>query len=584
MKRFILLIVIFSFTLLSCSNLKRTGKSYYSSDISTYTGPFPVVGIAVSNEKFLSNPVSLDREVDYEQIREIVWLALDRDISPRSLTKIVKKNHWVVIKPNLVTNPKRGDFNADDVMHWGLATDLRVVKAIAEYLIEKVGPKRITIAEGGGWPKAGGKYSPKTTKDGWNTKWEKFGNISYEEMAKQINRKQKTTLVDLQDLNEDEGVYVKIPDPFNSGIGSYQDVPPGNPEGSSKTEWTKRRGYYISKTVMDCDILISAPVLKTHSSAGVTLSMKNLMGCVNALSYGTSIGKSMVHQGTQLGLIRGVVDLFCAIQPDYTVVEGFWSTVQQHEGQNGVNTIHNVVIASGDVVAADAISMIVMGYNPLDYDMLRMVHAKGYGQWHPDSIKVIGPPVLSVQKNYGKAKETYNARGIRKWLILGPLSSPLDKPAALNPRKGNRMAGAEWKLIDGDAIIDGTVQVRNPALFKTQKCLMYPIPGSKNAPVGSHYYLAVKINSPFKNLCGNLLVGLEGADVNAYFNGSALKFNKDPMPYDPTPMPFIKFKLGENVLVLEIIKKENGDIRLAANTCDLDGDRLLRIRYDPPGE
>ncbi|MBT4485327.1 MAG: hypothetical protein HOC71_16795, partial [Candidatus Latescibacteria bacterium] len=65
----------------------------------------PIVGIAGSNDPELTNPSPLDTLLSTEQVREVVWLALDRDTSPRSLTRIVGENSWVVIKPNLVTCP-----------------------------------------------------------------------------------------------------------------------------------------------------------------------------------------------------------------------------------------------------------------------------------------------------------------------------------------------------------------------------------------------------------------------------------------------------------------------------------------------
>ncbi len=62
----------------------------------------PLVTIAASNEQELRNPAPLDGELSYEQVRDIVRLALDRDVSSRNLRNIVKKDSWVVIKTNIV--------------------------------------------------------------------------------------------------------------------------------------------------------------------------------------------------------------------------------------------------------------------------------------------------------------------------------------------------------------------------------------------------------------------------------------------------------------------------------------------------
>lgn len=541
----------------------------------------PLVGICGSTDLQLSRPAPLTDILDYQQVRDVVWKALDRDTSSGSLRNIVKKDSWVVLKPNIVTAnvPTMSDFNAEGVLHWGLVTDLRVIKATAEYLIEKVGPKRITIGEGGVWPSR----NDQNSLDGWNCTFAEFDNLSYEKIVNELNARQKTTKLDIVDFENDKGVYVSDMDPRKSGIKSYQDIAPGKPDGSSKDKWTKRKGYYISKTALDCDVLVSVPVMKTHSSAGTTLAMKNLMGCLNNKSYGITRSKGPVHQGSQLGLLRGIVDLVCAIQPDYTVIEGFWATEQQHLGQNGVNCNHNVVVAGHDLVAAEAVAQMVMGFNPLDSDLLRMFHRKGMGQWNPDSIQVAGPQVKSLTRNFIRAANTYSARGLRKWYLAGPFDKALEKPAELKPAATGTVDGKAWSVLDGDAIIDAGVNAAPP--YSYQDCLQYTIPGSEKAREGSVFYVAVRISTPRKDLCGQFLTGVKGADLKAFFNGRPVELTREALTYNPTPIPFLKFKEGENTLLLELVKgKGEGGIKLAANVCDLDGDRLFDIALEPRAE
>ena len=196
----------------------------------------PIVALAGSNDPALTRPESLDAPLTTEQVRELVWLALDRDTSNRSLKNIVKKDSWVVLKPNLVTCPvTMSDFHADGVEHWWLVTDLRVIKAIAEYLVEKIGPKRVSIAEGPPWFSSGGKLKKESFVDGWHCKWQEFGDLSYAEVVDALNARQSVTKVDIVDLNEDEAVYIENFDPHNTGIGAYQDVKPGDPDGTSET-------------------------------------------------------------------------------------------------------------------------------------------------------------------------------------------------------------------------------------------------------------------------------------------------------------------------------------------------------------
>ena len=282
----------------------------------------PLVTIAASNESGLRAPAPLDVELTYDQVRDIVWLALDRDTSSRSLINIVRKDSWVVIKTNIVRvvwlsqdgyygRPGLApDFEREqDAL--ALVTDLRAIKAVAEYLIEKTSPSRITIAEGPAeWYNSEGKIKPGKYIDGWHYEFEGFDNLSYSKIVEQLNGK-NDIIVDIVDLNEDEGVYVTDFDPYKTGINALQFCPAGDRDGTSDDEPTRRKGVFIPRTVLDADTLITMPVMKTHASVGTTLFMKNFIGCVHSTSYSPVVThKGVFHKGSDLNLVRGIVDLF----------------------------------------------------------------------------------------------------------------------------------------------------------------------------------------------------------------------------------------------------------------------------------
>ncbi|MFC1542182.1 DUF362 domain-containing protein, partial [Candidatus Latescibacterota bacterium] len=555
----------------------------------------PLVTIAASNESELRNPAPLDVEISYEQVRDIVWLALNRDTSPRSLLNIVKKDSWVVIKTNIVRivwlsqegyygRPGLApDFEREEDA-LALVTDLRVIKAVAEYLIEKIAPRRITIAEGPAeWYNSEGKIKPGNYVDGWHYEFEGFDNLSYTKIVDQLNGK-NNSIVDIVDLNEDEGVYVTDFDPNNTGIGALQFTPPGDSDGTSDKEPSRRKGVFMPRTVLEKDILITVPVLKTHGSVGTTLYMKNFIGCVHSTSYDPIVThKGVFHKGSDLNLVRGIVDLTCAINPDYNVGEGFWAVMNHHSGQMGVGINHNIVVAGADIVATEAVANMTMGFNPLDFDILRWAHMKKLGEWLPDRIDIAGPSVNSVKVNYARASNKYVARGIRKWQMLGPVRRPLENVGKLNPNMGDKLDDLEWKLLDGDEIIDNEPLVSRGSY---KECLLYPIPGSDDARTDSVFYLALKVHGMRMSLVGRLLVGIEGGTFTTYLNGRRRNYNENPFPYDPTPSSFITLLKGENTLIVEV-KKTNGrnePVKIACNICDLDGDRLEGITFEPAGE
>ena len=116
----------------------------------------PTVAVAASIDEELPLPAPLNATLNYDQVDAIVRRALDLDQSTRSLRDVIDADDWVVIKVNSVTNRGRLDQRSRDVgfyyggfEHPGQITDLRVVKSVIHYLIEHVGVRRVTIAEGG---------------------------------------------------------------------------------------------------------------------------------------------------------------------------------------------------------------------------------------------------------------------------------------------------------------------------------------------------------------------------------------------------------------------------------------------------
>ncbi|MBM3211511.1 DUF362 domain-containing protein [Candidatus Poribacteria bacterium] len=380
-----------------------------------------LVAIASSKDKELGSlSAPLDAELNYEQVNAVVRRGLDLDSSQNNLKNTIKENDWVVIKPNIVTsrsNPKCS-YWYQGIPHSGQVTDLRVIKSIVGYIIDNCRPRRITIAEGGAeWRRR----NPEHPEDGWNVHWPEFDNLSFEDIVEGYN-KEHPRLVDIVDLNYDRIRFCPVPDPKNSGIGALQRFgAKGRSAGSFGREayapdtGTLREGYYIPETILMCDKLISVPAMKTHT-CGTTLTMKNYIGILPSHPSGV-VRKGDIHHGdTQ----KGFIDLFSYHPADYSVIEGFWST-EGNGPQWGDNIRHNVVIASADPVAADAVGSAVMGFNPKDLDYLYYAAQKGFGTFDLNNIEIIGNSIESVlrkfKRAFGRMGVGFATRGNRTWLV-----------------------------------------------------------------------------------------------------------------------------------------------------------------------
>lgn len=361
----------------------------------------------------------LDVPLSSAQIETIVRRALDLDTSDRSLCRIVKPTDWVVLKPNIVTSPThKCSYWHDGTAHPGQVTDLRVIRSIIAWLLERCPPRRLSIAEGGAeWQRGSGENG----EDGWTVHFPEFDDLSYTGIVEAFGRSHPG-IVDIVDLNEDEIRFLPVPDPHGTGIGALQRV--GQelrpPERYGRWDYVPdtgqlREGYHIPATVLDCDVLVSVPALKTHSCA-TTLAIKNYVGILPTHPSGV-VKKSNVHDGD---FQKGFVDLFCYHPADYSILEGFWST-EGNGPQWGENLHHNIVVAGADPVAVDAVGSELMGFNAADIDYLHYAAAKGFGTFDPDRIRLVGTPRERAFRRFstasGRKGIPFTARGHRSWMI-----------------------------------------------------------------------------------------------------------------------------------------------------------------------
>jgi uncharacterized protein (DUF362 family) len=110
------------------------------------------------------------------------------------------------------------------------------------------------------------------------------------------------------------------------------------PQGSSlkKTD--------VMKDVLDSDVLIAAPVAKTHGSTGVSLSMKGMMGLIWS--------RAIMHWRYDLN--NSIVDLCTLLKPKLVMIDGTRVLSTNGPGGPGIVLRPKTVIVSRDMVAADA--------------------------------------------------------------------------------------------------------------------------------------------------------------------------------------------------------------------------------------
>ena len=539
----------------------------------------PTVAVATSSDSELAAPAALNASLSFAQVDAIVRRALDLDQSERSIRAIVEPSDWVVVKVNIVTN--RGNpssaYYHNGIEHPGQITDLRVVKSVINYLIEKVEPRRITIAEGGAEsPRKGEPGFPTSAEeDGWAATYPEFGDLSYIEMLEEFAALGVSTVVDTSDLNYAPFRREPVPGGAIQRLGVTRLSYPGAQFGFhvEGTGSFRKEGYFMPEPILDADKVISIAAMKT-TIYGTTLGIKNYVGTLASEAYGDGTSKRQHYQNNPE---HGYVDLFAYNPAAYTVIEGFWGT--EGDGpQWGQNVQHNVVVAGGDPLATEAVANVVMGFNPLDLEHLYLAAAKGFGTFDLNRIQVEGRAPASVQRNFvksrgGSRQGAFYGRGIRRWLVAGPFpnssdigSEPLPNEAQLYPLEGEPAGDVVWTQVEH--------------LGYTAEILPLGDLNGKDQDIANYAFTLVQAPRAQE---GFLWFGY-GDYAKVWLNGDVVYENIARRNFQLTDQKIpIRLVQGENRLLFKI-GNSAGNTTLAAHVVDQDGDRLPGIEFLLPGE
>jgi len=163
--------------------------------------------------------------------------------------------------------------------------------------------------------------------------------------------------------------------------------------------------YFIGKNI------VHLPTIKTHMYTTTTGAMKNAFG--GLLSKYRHYTHTWIHET--------LVDLL-AIQKEIhpgvlAIMDG--TTAGSGAGPRMIQPIvKNVILASSDQVAIDAVAARLMGFDPLAIRYIRLAHEQGLGVGDPNEIELVGDDVHA--ENWG-FKVGYNSHSFLAWLAwYGP--------------------------------------------------------------------------------------------------------------------------------------------------------------------
>jgi len=275
-------------------------------------------------------------------VREAVALAGGFD-------ELISGASRVLVKPNQCKPSPR---------HSGCQADGDVVEAVTRLVLER-NPRSVVIGDGA---IAGYDFG------GFSTQ-ESFDSSGVTEVAARLG-------VELRNLNSDAFEEVKLP-------------------GALVMDSVR-----IAKTVLESDVIISVPVLKTHIRTHVTLALKNMKGVMPGPE------KRKSHR---LGLDQAIVDLCSVVRPHYAVIDatvgmqGLWQYPDDTREMG-------LIVAGSDALYTDIVGAALMGIDPAQVMHLQYLAEKEGKKAALDAIDVVGESLEDNRKHFLTGFDVFQSR------------------------------------------------------------------------------------------------------------------------------------------------------------------------------
>ncbi len=222
-------------------------------------------------------------------------------------------------------------------------------------------------------------------------------------------------------------------------------------------------GVFIPKALVGINI-IHLPTVKTHVFTTITGAMKNAFG--GLLHRHRHWTHSVIHD-TLVDLLLIQQEIHPGI---FAVMDGTFAgdgagprAMRWHE--------KDILLASADQVAIDAVSAKLQGFDPLRIHFIRRAHEMDLGVGDPKQIEILGYDIEQEPPWNFKQEDTFASRG-QKMIYHGPLK-PFEKILLQSPLvpwsyfASNFYHNVYWYPFVGRKRVEAALQTKWGQLFKS---------------------------------------------------------------------------------------------------------------------
>ena len=148
---------------------------------------------------------------------------------------------------------------------------------------------------------------------------------------------------------------------------------------------------HISRAILEADVIISLPKLKTHELTLYTGAVKNFFGTTPQKNRKQA---HFLEDRKRFG--EAVVDIYSVVKPHLAVMDGVVG-MEGNGPSNGTPISAGVIMASYDCVALDIVASELIGLDPLKVPTNKAALSRGFGTVHPE---IVGLPLEEVKVRF----------------------------------------------------------------------------------------------------------------------------------------------------------------------------------------
>lgn len=313
----------------------------------------------------MDNRVAIVKCSEYSQVKKSIKKALE---PLGGMEKFVHPNDKVVIKPNFVSKKKPED---------AATTHPDFLRAVAELALEAGGKVKIAESPGGPYNKA------------------VLQNIYSGCMA------DKAT----EGLDAELNFDTEFSDVYFAG---------------GKTI----KSFNIINPILEADVIISLPKLKTHAMTSYTGAVKNLFGTIP----GTHKAEMHFRLDDRDAFCSMLVDLYECVKPHLSIMDAVWG-MEGDGPTSGINRHIGLILAAENAHALDMAACTIIDYTPQEVPTVREAISRSLVCENPSELTLLGDfDTLPVIKDFKKPQSHFN------------LLKLLNLPEGLNDKLKNALA------------------------------------------------------------------------------------------------------------------------------------------------